>query len=327
MQYSLTSRFQGALLGAAIAEALDLNPGKSKPGLTPSQDTKLRNSAREVQGRHLFQLNQAAWLCAETLIHTGDLHIEYLQHLQARRYQTQSITLSPGETLVGVIPVSLFFHENEVRLRQKVVQALEVGHASLELQTAALAVAFAIAQCLREQLDPSSFIPQTIAYLNQPPNGFLVKQLEQVQRLLEQRASLETALLQVLELQSPNSPLITASVALAFYCFLSTLEAYPLTTTRAAWTGCQPLLTAILAGAFSGAYNSTAGIPPAYRLVLLQQDVSQGSQRREIGEIVILVADQLLATWSGAYEPTHAFDGTDLPTNPAVAAPGIIRPR
>lgn len=328
MQYSLLSRFHGALLGAAIAEALGTNLGRSKTGLRPLQDTKLSNSPLDAQGQNQpFQLNQAAWLCAEALIQIGELDVEYLKHLQVcRQAQTQWVPLSSSETLMGIIPISLFFHEDEVRLRQRVSQAVEVGPASLELRSGALVVAYAIAQCLREQFDSSTFIPQAIAYLNQPSSSFLVMQLEQVQRLLEQRASLETAQSQLLKLQLPDSLPINTSITLAFYCFLSTLEDYRLTTARAARIDCQSPLTATLAGALSGAYNSTVGIPPGPRLTLLQTDSSQ-SQKRKIVETMSLIADQLLATWSGVYEPTHAFMGADLLAKPAVAAPGVIRPR
>ncbi len=337
MQYSLSSRFQGTLLGAAIAQALTcqfaevlgFRQGESKTRLHPLWGDESNSPLFSLQEQgESFRLNQVAWLYAESLIQVGDLDLEDLYRSWAHQLtNTQPMPLTPADTLVGIIPVSLFFHEDEARLRQKILQAIEVGQHSLELQSGALAVAYAIAQSLQEQLDPTSLITRTITYLPHP-SEILVKQLEQVQRLLEQRASLDAALAQLLELQPSDSSSISISIALAFYCFLSTLEDYRLTVARAARISDKSSLVAILAGTLSGAYNSRTGIPPGYRLTLLRKAFSQVSRRSKTAEADILqLADQLLATWSGAYQPTDAFAETELNSEPAIAAPEVIRPR
>jgi hypothetical protein len=333
MQYSLSSRFRGTLLGAVIAQALTCQftevlgsrqeVSKNEHPLWAGIDSPQFNCRQEQD--QPFQLSQLAWLHAESLIQVGDLDLEYLHRSGDHQYtNTQPLPLTFADILVGIIPVSLFFHEDEAQLRQKILQATAVGHTSWELQSGALAVAYAIAQSLREKLDPASLIAQTIAYLPQP-SEILVKQLEQVQRLLKQRAGLDAALSQLLKLQPVGSLPVNIFIALAFYCFLSTLEDYRLTVTRAAFIGHKSSLVAVLAGTLSGAYNSTTGIPLEYRLTLLQE-VSQASRRSKTKADILQLADQLLAIWSGAYQPTNTSVETELNSEPAVAAPGVIRP-
>lgn len=322
MQYSLLSRFRGTLLGAAIAEALECQ-GQFKTG-HPSWDSTDPLLTLQEQDQP-FGLNQVAWLYAESLIQVGDLDLENLHRWVHQHTKTQLRSLSPAHTLVGIIPVSLFFHEDEARLRQKVLQAIEVGQPSLELQSGALAVAYAINQSLREQLDPASLIARTIAYLPQS-SEILVKQLEQVQRLLEQRASLDVALAQLLKLQPPGALSISVLITLGFYCFLSTLEDYRLTVSRAARISHKSSLVTILAGTLSGAYNGTTGIPLGYRLTLLRKAFSQSRKSKTEADILQLAA-RLLAAWSGAYQPSDAFIETELSLEPAIAAPEVIRPR
>lgn len=319
MQYSLANRFRGTLLGAAIAEILGSRQGESKterPVWGSAPDTLLFDLEEQP-----IQINQVAWLATKSLIQVGDLDLEWHR---SRTIDNKPISLSSTDVLIGIIPVSLFFHEDEARLRQKILQATEAGHLALELQSSALAVAYAIAQSLREELDPSRLIPQTIAYLPQASKP-LVKQLKQVQVLLDQRAGLDATVSQLLRPRVvwPTSVLI----ALAFYCFLSTLEDYRLTVVRAARISHESSLIAILAGTLSGAYNGVNGIPIGYRLALLRNacKISQRSKTIETG--VLELADQLLATWSGAYEPTNVLTKPKLNLELAVAAPGIIRPR
>lgn len=322
MHYSLSSRFRGTFLGAAIAEILgsaqgELNTEFPVWGGTPN------TSLFELQEQPV-QVNQVAWLSANSLIQVGDLDSENW-HRSGAHQQTRPIPLTPADMLVGIIPVSLFFHEDEARLRQKVLQVTEAGHAALELQSGALAVAYAIAQSLQEKLDPTCLIAQTIAYLPQPSEP-LVKQLEKVQILLEERAGLETTLFRLLGSQPAFLP-TSVLVALAFYCFLSTLEDYRLTVVRAARMSHKFSLVAILAGTLSGAYNGVNGIPTGYRLALLRNAYQTFQGSKTIETDVLELADQLLANWSGAYEPTNASIKPKLNSELAVAAPGVIQPR
>lgn len=254
------------------------------------------------------QPGQLARLSAESLIQFGDLNPE-LQHWAG-------CSESPTQIIAGTLPVALFFYEDLDKLRQKIAQATSIWHAS-EFQYGALAIAYAITQALQEQLNPSTLIPRTVAYLHDVP---LVKYLDQVQRLLEQGAGLDQTSTQLLQGATPATSTDVA-IALAFYCFLSTLEDFRLTATRAVRTAHQPQLTAMLAAALSGAYNSSAGIPPGWRT--LDQWLPQPQQ--PVSGLTIVQVDQLMAAWAGTYQPTRVT--SDLSQRPVIAAPGVIRPR
>jgi ADP-ribosylglycohydrolase len=226
--------------------------------------------------------------------------------------------------IISAVPVALFFHEDEAKLRQNLQQVADVWQDDSVLKDGTLAIGYAIASALKEKLNRDTLIPQTISYLDAETP--LVTQLRQVQTLLEQGAPKEMALNKLIPRQTappPNFP-----VALAFYCFLSTIEDLRLSVLRAARCP-QAQVTCAIAGAISGAYNSVAGIPPAWRLALEQQkgDTSPLATLWGINSEAELLrlAARLLATWSGVYDaekflidPSQVF---------AVGAPQTIKPR
>lgn len=312
MRYSLLSRFQGTLLAAVVAEAL----GSAWDGLAlPS--SRLNGTSPDVSGFDLNASTQQSLtqIYAENLIQYGDLNLE---DLRCRASDAVPSALLPVQAIAAVLPVILFFHEDEAKLKQKVIEATRFWQSPLELQTSALAVAYAIAQALREQLQPSTLISQTIAYL--PETASLVQMLQQVQQLLEQGAGLDNARTQLL-LATTAKP-IEVSVALAFYCFLHTLENFRLTVTLALRTAYESPLTAIVAAVLSGAYNSSIGIPLVWRLAFSQEPPSDAHLMPSAGRTE---AEQLMAAWAGSYAPTKALRSS-LALVP-VAAPNLIRPR
>jgi len=311
MRYSLLSRFQGTLLAAVVAQALE------------STWDDLAASPRldwASPGVSCFDLNASTpqsltRIYAENLIQHGDLNLE---DLCRRGSDAVPSALLPVQAIVGLLPVILFFHEDEAKLKQKVIQATSFWHSPLELQNSALAVAYAIAQALREHLQPSTLVSQTIAYL---PEASLVQLLQQVQRLLEQGAGLDSARTQLLRVTTARP--IEVSVALAFYCFLSTLENFQLTVTRSLRAAYESQLTTIVAAVLSGAYNSSIGIPLVWRLALSQELPSDTNWKPSAGRFPQV--EQLLAAWAGSYAPTKAWRSSS--TLVPVAAPGVIRPR
>ncbi len=139
---------------------------------------------------------------------------------------------------------------------------------------------------------------------------------EQVQRLLDEQAGLETACDRV----STNSD-HDAAIALAFYCFLSTPYDLRLALLRAAQTGpCAPLVGA-LTGALSGAFNSLSGIPIDWQLALDAWEIS--SEEITTQPELLNLANCLLARWSGVYEPLTF--SKEFGQVPAIAAPQVIR--
>lgn len=299
MRYSLVSRFRGTLVGAALGETFGFHSTKQ-----PRQPTSGGKMA--VTG-------------AQSLIYLGIFDLEdWRKRLIAQFSEGDLMNTVSGGAIMATLPLVLFSHEYKAKLRQNLQQLVSIWQSDpvggAPLLDGALAVGYAIAQCLREKLNPATLIPKTLAFV-QDSQTPLVQHLAQVQTLLEQGAGLEMALTQLCRDAHPHS----TPIALAFYCFLSTLEDFRLSVTRAARTGYQPQITCYLAGALSGAYNSSAGIPVGWRVAL-----NQPSWGKTQATQLVQLADQLLAVWSGVYETCTT---PQIPQGSAVASPRVIQPR
>jgi ADP-ribosylglycohydrolase len=253
---------------------------------------------------------------AQSLIGQGKFDLEDWRHLTEKLLEidaNSSDAPTPG-AIVATLPIVLFSHEYKAKLRQNLEQVVSIWQDEPELRDGALAVGYAIAQCLREKLNRATLIPKTLAFLGdfQTP---LVQQLEQVQILLEENAGLELAHAQLCRNAQPQS----TPIALGFYCFLSTLEDFRLSIARAARSGYQPPITCAITGALSGAYNSTVGIPAGWRLSWNQPKWGITSDAQ-----LFQLADNLLAVWSGVYDASTAIQVQQMS---AVAAPRVIQPR
>lgn len=260
---------------------------------------------------------------AENLIQGGALDL----HQWRARWETLPPELFTGtEAVVATLPVALFFHENEIKRNAQLQQA--IASVANQSRDGVLAVGFALTQAMKEKLNAATLIPQIIIYLEDMSAGELdrafLSQLGQVQTLLEQNAGLEMAKLLLVRHQEPKPN--TAPIALALYCFLSTLEDWRLSVIRAARIGKAPQMTCAITGALSGAYNSTAGLPLAWRMESNQSQIDSLSRLWGIGVTEILqLAARLVAAWSGVY------GSADVPQQSgrlrAVAAPQVMRLR
>lgn len=295
MRYSLLSRFRGTLLGAAFG---DFTPLSKKQSQQPPSWGKM-----------------AVW-GAESLIERGKFDFADWRHLTEKFLEidaSSANTPTPG-AIIATLPIVLFSHEYKAKLRQNLEQVVSIWQDEPELRDGALAVGYAIAQCLREKLNRATLIPKTLAFLGDSQTP-LVQQLEQVQILLAENASLEIAIAQLCRNAQPQS----TPIALGFYCFLSTLEDFRLSVARAARSGYQPPITCAIAGALSGAYNSTVGIPMGWRLSWNQPKWGIASDAQ-----LFQLADNLLAVWSGVYDASTAKQVQQIS---AVAAPHVIQRR
>ncbi|HEY9667573.1 MAG TPA: ADP-ribosylglycohydrolase family protein [Coleofasciculaceae cyanobacterium] len=315
MRYSLLSRFRGALLGSLIGDIL----GKAGcQGLPLSQGWLTALKAEDTQSSsRISEWSQLATDGAQSLIHCGRLDLD--DWMLSSEGTLSEVVLksapSSSEAAVATLPIVLFFHEDEVKLRQQLLACSAIWQDNPDTTEGVLAVAYAIVLALTEKLNVDTLIPRTLAYLgtSQTP---LVKQLEQIQRLLEQGAGLDKTLCQLRrDAQSRGEPLAGhhTSIALAFYCFLSTPEDFHLCIRRATCTY-QPQTTATLTGALAGVYNSLIGIPVGWRLSA--NHLSSGLHRLQL-------ADRLLEVWSGVYDLSASAKIKCL----AVAAPRVIQPR
>ncbi|MBD2102723.1 ADP-ribosylglycohydrolase family protein [Leptolyngbya sp. FACHB-261] len=342
MKSSLRNRFRGAFCGALVGEAYGVLAEYQQP-LSPRRTVS--SSQREI----VLQSQQLAQIYAASLIRKGDVDPqdlgEQLVHWRQSAPSLSGNVPRPGEPAIAetlldeattaaisrlragipwhqasgtgttaralpglarIVPVALFFHENLAVLREKVYQTVVLTHNTLDAWYGALAIAHAIAIALRNELEPERLLPRTLEYL-QDEAAPLSARLQDAQALLEAGADLETARLRLPLHQDP-----AAIIALAFYCFLSTPDDFSLSIRRAVRCGNPASILASLCGGLSGAYNGWTDVPVSWRLRYATEPVA--------------LADQLLATWAGAYTVLPVQEAVPLPMAP-VAAPGILRPR
>lgn len=287
MRYSINSRFRGTILGLAIGARL---------GKCNSNDTQIIN------------LTMAGM---KSLIQKGKFDLSDWHQCVGK-----DLSVSPLDSIIATLPLALFYHENEIKLRSAVELAIAARQDEPENRDIALAVGYAIARALQAPLHPSELISQTITFVGS--QALISQKLFQVKTLLEQNAGIETVAT-ALEQDHPSS-----QIALAFYCWLSTVEDFRLSIGRVMQKSPQPQFTCAITGALSGAYNGMLGIPATLHQPLfspsLQRVSSQGmTSKKEM----LKLCDLLVAVWSGVYSPANTPD--DRTEVAAIAAPHVIK--
>ncbi|MEH1815094.1 MAG: ADP-ribosylglycohydrolase family protein [Nostoc sp.] len=314
MRYSPISRFKGTLLGALLG-------GSLAPG-------------GKVQFESYPDLGRMAVLGIQSLIALGRLDlddwIERQQEKSLHLVATDDISI---KIIIATLPVALFFHENPIKLRQNLLRILKIWEDDPVVRDGTLAVGYAIALALTEKLDPLTLIPQTISFIGETPTS-IPKKLLRVQNLLEQGAGLSTV-----QAEFAKEEKLSNTIAMAFYCFLSTLEDFRLTVLQATHndnsqvqdaTLLSSQATGAITGALSGAYNGTGGIPVNWQVLLLQRNspvwgLTSFSQMLEL-------TDAFVAVWSGVYNLTLnprelTENGCEVAPLSIYAAPRVIRSR
>ncbi|MEH1857801.1 MAG: ADP-ribosylglycohydrolase family protein [Nostoc sp.] len=314
MRYSPISRFKGTLLGAFLGGSL-LSGGK-------------------VQFESYLDLGRMAVLGIQSLIALGRLDlddwIERQQEEPLHLVATDDISI---KIIIATFPVALFFHENPIKLRQNLLRVLKIWEDDPVIRDGTLAVGYAIALALTEKLDPLTLIPQTISFIGETPTS-IPKKLLIVQNLLEQGAGLSTT-----QAEFAKEEKLSNTIAMAFYCFLNTLEDFRLTILQATHndnsqvqdaTLLSSRATGAITGALSGAYNGTGGIPVNWQVLLLQRNspawgLTSFSQMLEL-------TDTFVGVWSGVYNLTLnpkelTEEGCEVALLSVYAAPRVIRSR
>ncbi len=314
MRYSPISRFKGTLLGALLG-------GSVAPG-------------GKVQFESSLDLGRMAVLGIQSLIALGRLDlddwIERQQEESPHSAATDDISI---KIIIATLPVALFFHENPIKLRQNLLRVLKIWEDDPVVRDGTLAVGYAIALALTEKLDPLTLIPQTISFIGETPTS-IPKKLLRVQNLLEQGIGLSTA-----QAEFAKEEKLSNTIAMAFYCFLSTLEDFRLTVLQATHNDNSQVqdtrllssqATGAITGALSGAYNGTGPIPVNWQVLLLQRNspvwgLTSFFQMLEL-------TDAFVAVWSGVYNLTLnprelTEDGCEVAPLSVYAAPRVIRSR
>ncbi|MEH1887399.1 ADP-ribosylglycohydrolase family protein [Nostoc sp.] len=313
MLYSPISRFRGTFLGAFLGVSL---------------------ASGGMQSQSYLDLGRMAILGTESLIALGKLDLDDW----IARQQQESLHLIATDDIsikiiIATLPVALFFHENPIKLRQNLLLVLKIWEDDPVVRDGTLAIAYAISLALTEKLNPLTLIPQTISFLGETPTS-IPKKLLAVQNLLEQGAGLSRA-----QAEFAKKEKLSNTIAMAFYCFLSTLEDFRLAVLQAnrnsnpkvkEVTSLSSQATSAITGALSGAYNGIGGIPVNWQVSLLQRN-SPVWGLTSFSQMLQLI-DAFVAVWSGVYDiALNPRELTEEECEVALlsvyAAPRVIRSR
>lgn len=329
MRYSLLSRFQGALVGAALGEILGVC---------------CRVRQRQRSADSWLRVDHWGFAAAQELLPLGwgQVVVDGSGQLtQTNRWDLEKLTnrldlnskdYRSGGLAIATLPLTLYFHDDIDQLQTQIQQAIAGWMSDAipdpELLSSVLIVSYGMALALREEFDPTRLIPDLIADLGTQALTPIVNQmLHQVQTLVEERTSLAIATSQLARSYLPHHPeLFDLSIVLT--SVLTVPDDFRLSLLQVVQVSRQPQTACAIAGAILGTYNSLAGLPVGWRrklnaypdgsspLVHLWTVASEAE--------LLLLAERLLSSWAGLYNPAQA-DG-DINTPLTIAAPDVIRP-
>jgi hypothetical protein len=289
MRYSLLNRLQGTLLGMVLAEVF------AREQIPQLKSDRWHNCLSYFTQSSTRQLINFAKI--EIIPERDELNS--IKSLEPNIYQALAIA----------VPTALLNHEQETQLVEQLRLAVTTNPTLQTSWEGMLVIGYLISQSLTEKLKPKQIISQICNFL--PENAVkLIQELEQVQSWINTSATLE-------KVYRHSCQLEVNSVSLAIYSFLSTPEDYVLTVQRALHLGNDPFLICALAGALSGAYNGFGSIPVSWYLGL------DSESELEIEQL----SQQILATWSGVYQPQTETTGKQLCASYAIAAPQVMSGR
>lgn len=348
MRYTLLSRFQGTLLGAAIADTLGAHCDPLVPSYTHRPWIEVEQWGFQQLGQEAAAL---AWrrAAAETLRCLAQAGSVGPASLSSPDGLCPTKLTQTAEWAVALLPLALFHHEEPDRLIEQVKRAiapllqgqpLNAQSSEHEMCEArgVLLISHTLSLILREQLQPNQLISQLIADLQlSQADPDLAQHLGQLQRELDRGASLQTIAL------NRNAPANIVPILLALGAFLKTPEDFRLSLLGVAQASSP--FACILTGALSGAYNGKAGLPLSWRRSLRKVpenltsktlapasptfsppacfsplwDVQTEAELLEWGH-------SLFAGWSGVYSSIRSLQTINAPNAPVViAAPRTMR--
>lgn len=287
MKHLLLTRFQGGLMGGNI----------------------IYLSQRQIAPNQLFLDSTPAMMGGiDSLIRCGGFNLEdWLQ-------STSSVEDVPGRSIIAMVPLMLFFHEDRPKLRQIIIDISRSQKLDWETCSSAIAIGYIISRSISETCEPREIIPQLLDEMTNL-HPLLFQQLSEIDRLLAQPSSLQ----QTLQKLTITTHLTLTPTTLAIYCFLSTPEDFSLAIRCAHQIPHQTQLTCALTGILAGVHNSSTGIP-LNGLLATQQRLQW-----------ITTSENLLNLWAGVYQipggasaEEHRFP---IPYTLPIAAPKVIQRR
>ncbi len=283
------SRFEGCLLGLAIGDAL----GMPLEGMRASSIRKRIGRVRDFLDAPWRMLKAGQWtddtkmmLChARSIVERGRVDVEdtarkFVEWFESgdwrgiggSTYSSIKRLLAgvpPGESgekgemaagngvAMRIAPVGLFHCLEPERLREEVRALAVITHDNPEAVAGGQAVAYAVARAARGDLDPSTLIEDTVAFIG--PCA-LSERLLLAGRFLAGSMDVSEALARL-----GTSGYVVETVASAFFSFLRSPHDFEETVSRAVEGGLDTDTTGAVAGAISGAFNGLEGIPARWR--------------------------------------------------------------
>jgi ADP-ribosylglycohydrolase len=214
---------------------------------------------------------------------------------------------TPDSSMVAMLPLMLFFHDDRVKLREILIEVSHSWQLDWETCSSAIAIGYIISRSLTESFNHQTIIAQLLDEMNNL-HPLLFQSLSTIAELLEQSSSLH----QITQRLTTTHPIITPTV-LAIYCCLSTPADFSLSTRRAYHTKNRSPLTCALTGILAGTQNSLTGIP--LNGCLATQDRAQW----------LSAAENLLNAWAGVYHDYNSQATASYPLS--VAAPRVMQRR
>jgi ADP-ribosylglycohydrolase len=355
MHYSLLSRFQGALVGAALGEIIgfryqtrlqthftqsfktveDWEHGSQSTSVIP-QAISQASLGKIIVDSSLQLIDQNQWNLNQWSLDEQPNKLElFWTALDIQNASSAPVNLAYIATgmAIATLPLSLYFHEDRHRLQshlQSILTQADLASVEAELAQAVMISAYIISLALQERLEPHRLISDVFAELALDPTQSAVSQsLQQAQDLIKQGQPLTSIASRIPHgfSSTPDKMVIGSDMLLALCGFLQTPEEFRLSLLRIAPLSPKPRWTCMLAGAFSGAYNGVAGLPLAWRrwlhppragAVLLKELWSLPSEHE-----LLRLATDFLTVWAGSY----SFQNVSATASSlSIAAPGIIRP-
>jgi ADP-ribosylglycohydrolase len=280
MKHLLLNRFQGALIGGNI---IYINSDQITPNRLIVDTTLVLTSG------------------ITSLIY----HDQFVAQDWAK--SINSDISSPDRSIVAMLPLMLFFHDDRIKLREILIDVSQSWQLDWETCSSAIAIGYIISRSLTESFDAQTIIPQLLDEMNNL-HPLLFQDLSKISELLEQSSSLH----QITQRLTTAHPIVTPTI-LAIYCALSTPEDFSLSTRRAYHTRNRSPLTCALTGILAGAQNSLTGIP--LNGYLATQDRLEW----------LLAAENLLNAWAGVYHEHSSQPPASYPLS--VAAPRVMQRR
>ncbi len=263
-QYSLLSKFEGALVGLSAAQQARL--GQTNP----------TDALRSTFKNYVLLIGASI----ESIIHCRTVKLDDWQ-------LTTNRLISDDQIMVAILPIALYLHEDIPRLQATVNEIGRLYQLDAESIASMNFLVTGIAYLLTEPSQISDFIPQILSALS--PDTLVYEQMQ----LIHDQVIANTAPPNITKLIGAitlaKQPYLMP-ISMATYCFLCNPTSLRLATQRAAHIPQQPPLTLALTGMLVGAAQGLSSISPSWC-------ISDGS----VTELLIQLSGRLLAAWAGVY--------------------------